>query len=205
MSDRQNRLNLNLDQVFGVPGTHECRVCGADLEDGRKQYCSSKCRNVAYAVISLYRWGTVRERVLERDSYTCQECGEDVEDGYGNAHVDHIVPISKAGSPLDPQNLRTLCASCNTSKGDKMPGKDMEMDRIPIREFLALKVDEKVLSGGNMWDRSQQPHVDGEERVFRCPKCGHGWISLEEALSEESCSNCGVNFEVRVIAGRDPR
>ena len=33
--------------------------------------------------------------------------------------VDHIVPISKGGAPLDESNLQSLCWSCHSSKSIK--------------------------------------------------------------------------------------
>lgn len=52
-----------------------CRVCGEEVVDGRWSYCSERCRDIANAVQRMFIWGTVRERVLERDDYTCQNCG----------------------------------------------------------------------------------------------------------------------------------
>lgn len=54
----------------------------------------------------------IKLKVLERDEYTCQNCGKYDE----HCHVDHILPRSRGGSnKLD--NLQALCASCNSSKG----------------------------------------------------------------------------------------
>ena len=58
-----------------------------------------------------------QERILaliERDGLACAECGT-VE----KLTVDHIIPISKGGTD-DLDNLRLLCRSCNSSKGDKI-------------------------------------------------------------------------------------
>ena len=49
--------------------------------------------------------------VFDRDHYTCQHCG-----ARKGLTVDHIVPVSKGGTN-DPDNLRTLCGPCNSSKG----------------------------------------------------------------------------------------
>lgn len=60
----------------------------------------------------------VREKVLVRDSYTCQNCGRIVQGK--EAHVDHIVPLELGGAPFDETNLRVLCARCNGKKAREM-------------------------------------------------------------------------------------
>lgn len=112
MPSRSRQLHRNLDDIFGRPGTYECRVCGGDLSDGRMNYCGGKCRSVAYGVSGLFQWNGVRKRVLERDGHQCVRCGatEDL-------HVDHIRPLAKSGPALDEANLQTLCERCNGQKG----------------------------------------------------------------------------------------
>ena len=53
----------------------------------------------------------IRELVYKRDNYACKFCGttEDLT-------LDHIVPFSKGGDST-PDNLQTLCRSCNSRKG----------------------------------------------------------------------------------------
>jgi 5-methylcytosine-specific restriction endonuclease McrA len=53
--------------------------------------------------------------LIERDGYLCAECGSQ-----GDLAIDHIVPLSKGGSD-EPDNLRILCRSCNSRKGDSLP------------------------------------------------------------------------------------
>lgn len=71
----------------------------------------------------------LRDWIFKRDGYACQACGLE-----GPAHsadrfgwkkspvgllvVDHVLPRVKGGK-TDPDNLRTLCWSCNTSKRDR--------------------------------------------------------------------------------------
>jgi len=55
-----------------------------------------------------------RQIVFERDGYKCVKCGDDE-----NLTADHIIPISKGGK-TNMENLRTLCKSCNSSKGNRI-------------------------------------------------------------------------------------
>lgn len=68
----------------------------------------------------------LRERVLLRDQFTCQECRRDfglpgipVREAMrclnGALHIDHIVPVGQGGRATE-ENLRVLCASCNRSR-----------------------------------------------------------------------------------------
>lgn len=56
-----------------------------------------------------------RKFVLERDGYQCVLCG-----ATDDLTLDHILPQSRGGSGR-PINLRVLCRSCNSSKGDRIP------------------------------------------------------------------------------------
>lgn len=58
---------------------------------------------------------SLRWEVWERDDFTCQGCG-----ARQRLTIDHIIPES-AGGTLDPENLQTLCKSCNSAKGTKSP------------------------------------------------------------------------------------
>lgn len=62
-----------------------------------------------------HRWRVIRERVLRRDEYTCQD---------GSTHpgvlkpateVDHIVPKCNGGTD-DEDNLRATCEDCHKAK-----------------------------------------------------------------------------------------
>ncbi|MGR4897501.1 HNH endonuclease [Stenotrophomonas sp. LARHCG68] len=65
-------------------------------------------------------WRRLRESILIRDMYRCQEkaCGVLVV-GKGQAHVDH-----EDGDPNnnDPSNLRTLCIGCHSRKTAREDG-----------------------------------------------------------------------------------
>ena len=61
-------------------------------------------------------WPTRRERVFERDGYTCQECGmTGGEHGPATLHPDHIVPVGEDGSHA-VGNLETKCARCHSER-----------------------------------------------------------------------------------------
>lgn len=56
----------------------------------------------------------VRKAVYERDEYRCRRCGT-----HKDLSIDHIHPYSLGGSD-HPDNLQTLCLSCNCSKGARV-------------------------------------------------------------------------------------
>lgn len=60
---------------------------------------------------------SLRYDILKRDGFKCALCGRSADDGV-KLHVDHIIPVSKGGKTV-PENLRTLCDSCNLGKSDK--------------------------------------------------------------------------------------
>lgn len=61
-----------------------------------------------------------RNKIKERDNYTCQMCSASIEDqNLLLLEVDHIIPISKGGKSVD-NNLQTLCWKCNRTKSDKI-------------------------------------------------------------------------------------
>lgn len=73
----------------------------------------------------------LRAAVFARDNFACTAPGckyrivdppadYDGRLGVGKLLLNHTVPVSGGGSKWDPDNLKTLCASCNASKG-KLP------------------------------------------------------------------------------------
>lgn len=66
----------------------------------------------------------LRNQILERNGFTCQQCGasaHDVDDldptKSVRLHIDHIVPLSQGGTN-DAENLRVLCSNCNHGKSN---------------------------------------------------------------------------------------
>lgn len=63
---------------------------------------------------------TLREKIKERDNYTCQICGLSIyQEPNLLLEIDHIIPISKNGLTIE-SNLQTLCWRCNRKKGGKL-------------------------------------------------------------------------------------
>lgn len=56
-------------------------------------------------------WRRIRDRILVRDRYTCQQCGRIGDDN----QVDHIVNVAQGGTD-DDSNLQTLCIPCHKAK-----------------------------------------------------------------------------------------
>ena len=62
----------------------------------------------------------LREKIKQRDNYTCCKCGNSIEKEPNLLlEIDHIIPISKNGMTTE-ENLQTLCWKCNRSKGSKI-------------------------------------------------------------------------------------
>jgi hypothetical protein len=57
----------------------------------------------------------VKLEVWRRDKGRCVTCGSE-----DNLHFDHIIPYSKGGSSLVPQNIQLLCARHNIEKKDRI-------------------------------------------------------------------------------------
>ncbi|MFA4971915.1 MAG: HNH endonuclease [bacterium] len=53
-------------------------------------------------------WLALRTMILERDGFTCQECGT-----WRDLTIHHI-RTREAGGPDSPENLITLCRDCHT-------------------------------------------------------------------------------------------
>ena len=104
-------------------------------------FCSMKCRSAVVHGPNHHLWeggidphdkrkghefsSHTYRLILERDQYSCQECGDyecDV------LHVDHVLAICNGGSN-DISNGRTLCVKCHNKKstGDRRINREMKM------------------------------------------------------------------------------
>lgn len=59
--------------------------------------------------------GPLRRQVFERDGYRCRGCKD-----WHDLTVDHVIPVSAGGESVF-DNLQTLCKSCNSKKGARLP------------------------------------------------------------------------------------
>lgn len=57
----------------------------------------------------------VKLEVWKRDGGKCTKCGSEE-----NLHFDHIIPWSKGGSSLSPDNIQLLCGKHNLQKHDRI-------------------------------------------------------------------------------------
>lgn len=55
--------------------------------------------------------GKIRKRIMLRDNYTCQKCGQVTAHG----EVDHVVPLYLGGAESD-ENRKYLCRDCHKKK-----------------------------------------------------------------------------------------
>ena len=109
---------------------NQCPWCGGEVNNKRRRFCCDECRQ-AFANATV--WNRGRDpyslRMLYRDNFTCQECGEfhafinefgmiiPIDDGELEVH--HIVPVAEGGGD-EQQNLSTLCKRCHKEKTKEM-------------------------------------------------------------------------------------
>lgn len=60
----------------------------------------------------------LKDKIKQRDNYTCQICGKYMPDEVG-LQIDHIIPVIDGGKSVE-SNLRVLCDKCNLKKGRKI-------------------------------------------------------------------------------------
>jgi hypothetical protein len=82
------------------------------LENQNNQSSKSKRYNLDNSRL-IPSW--VKREVWKRDNGRCVICGETT-----NLHFDHIIPYSKGGTSLLPENIQLLCAKHNLEKRDKI-------------------------------------------------------------------------------------
>jgi len=97
-----------------TPDGIHCIICGKELPPRRRKYCSDECFRNWLKNIKIQNWTQIRHMVLERDNYTCQDCGS-----RDNLEVHHIKPICEGGDEFDPDNCITLCKNCHRRRHRK--------------------------------------------------------------------------------------
>ena len=100
-----------------------CQWCGKKIENNRrKSFCSNECsQKFNNATVWNRGRGSYGMRILYRDNFTCQKCGQfkaalseygiplPVDNGL---EIHHIIPVSQGGGD-EPENLTTLCHDCH--------------------------------------------------------------------------------------------
>lgn len=111
-----------------------CEQCGDSYEKpeslaSQSRFCSDDCRiewhkvtfrgenhpnwKGGYEPYYGPSWSEWRRKILKRDDYTCQECGQTNDSN----HVHHIKPVREFDDPEEAHfdsNLVTLCISCHS-------------------------------------------------------------------------------------------
>ena len=90
--------------------------------DGIQQYIEQKPTATHKQAERRAMTKELREEILVRDHYTCQNCGfypGANEHARRALQVDHIVPVAKGGLTV-AKNLQVLCANCNVAKRDSV-------------------------------------------------------------------------------------
>ena len=119
--------------TFYAPNT--CPWCGNTVTNKRRKYCCDTCAK-KYQDKTVWQRGrdAYSLRILYRDNFTCQECGEfhayvnehgmtiSIDDGELEVH--HIKPVSDGGDD-HPDNLRTLCHKCHVKIHKELKEKSM--------------------------------------------------------------------------------
>jgi 5-methylcytosine-specific restriction endonuclease McrA len=99
----------------GVCDVTVCSSCGASFAApggvGRPRTRCAGCRS-RHAKLDGSVWRRLRLRVLAEEP-VCAVPGC----GWPSVEVDHVIPLSKGGAPLDRDNLQGMCKRHNGSKG----------------------------------------------------------------------------------------
>lgn len=123
-------------------------------------------------------WLKRRRETLERDEYTCQECGVEVgdaEDETPTGHVHHKTPRSEGGGD-EADNLVTLCESCHDDRHDGQVG----------------RVDGDTSKFGNQLE--EHPNWKGGRTIT-----SHGYV-LVKAPDHPDADTRGYIYEHRLVA-----
>lgn len=112
-----NQCAILHSQGFKPIADKICPVCHQAFYSPHKAriYCSDACyreaRNIAKGwKQTKQQWQNLREFILERDNFTCQDCGK-FSMGKG-LEVHHIKPLHLGGTNNE-SNLITLCHRCH--------------------------------------------------------------------------------------------
>ena len=177
MSDRPRDRQKGMDTLFPKADGHSCRVCNEHVEDGRRNYCSPRCKRIAQAVQRMFVWDCVREAVLERDDYTCQRCGLSKE-RWRRAYWQVRERIDELAAPAHPKKSDHPSASYDRwrrvlSEFRERYGVDSPGDG----GFHADHI-ERVADGGHPFDETNLQTL--------CKHCHHAKTAAENRTGEPS-------------------
>lgn len=151
----------------------QCPVCGKspiEFDKGMRVYCSKKCRDEYSKKFTT--WSAVRERILKRDNYTCQECG--LNQKYFDDEADRAYELKKKKWLEENQDilenkrhkaLVRLSEQFEKDFNEIMDDEAFFKSRISWSvaqiekdwaKRIKLHVDHKVaiVNGGDMWDEN---------------------------------------------------
>lgn len=135
----------------GAKVTGECKYCGEEFKAYSyysRDFCSKQCFREwsqdgfagegnpvwrgGYDGYYGSNWDQQREKALERDEYTCQECGKHADEMDQSPHIHHKKRLGWFKEEYDApewyekanvvDNLETLCAACHMAKEWKEGG-----------------------------------------------------------------------------------
>ena len=124
-----------------------CKWCGKKIENKRRKSfcCDEHARKFANATVWYRGRDAYSTRILYRDNFTCQRCGEfhakksefdvPIPVSDGKLEVHHIVRVSDGGDD-SPQNLMALCHDCHVAVHRELFQKKIEEAEreVPIDE-----------------------------------------------------------------------
>lgn len=101
----------------GCPKLTESAYCSEHGKLMNARYNHNQRNQKAQSFYDSSAWRKLRSRYILEHPF-CVECWKRGKLNKASL-VDHIVPISKGGDPLDERNLQSLCWSCHSSKSIK--------------------------------------------------------------------------------------
>lgn len=95
-------------------------------------------------------WWNIRDRVVERDDYTCQKCGEDYSGDTSRLQAHHIIPVKGGGRNTD-ELLMSLCRSCHNTVES--------YTKQFTEDFMVDWTDEELPEGRGRWTPDEKPET----------------------------------------------
>lgn len=185
MSERD--LTTRRAEVFGdvEPGT-ECRICGRNVEDGRRKVCSDYCDRLQTAVMGMLNWSSLRRKIIERDDETCQNCGFDIErERRARRYIRARIEAAVGEKPTSPSAL-------SIGEGE---GVDMESHHERLNEWRERR-NEAKRRYGDPYERARELEVDHIERV------ADGGHPFDPGNLQTLCSECHSDKTARENSGQ---